>query len=122
VANELQFSAGTTLANGSLTDSTPLQTLLVTQSLAAMLTKVVSVTTSEADLTTTEITTLGWAWIQNLDTTNYVQWGPKSGGSMVPVGRLEPGEWALLRLEPGITIRWVANTATCKVLVKIFND
>jgi hypothetical protein len=122
MANELRFSGGTDLANGSLMDSTPQQTLLVTQSLAALLSKVVSVTTSEADLTTTEITTLGWARIQNLDTTNYVQYGPKSGGSMVALGRLKPGEWALLRLEPGITLRWVANTATCKVLVKTFND
>jgi hypothetical protein len=122
VANELQFTGGTTLANGSLMDSIPLQTLLVTQSSAALLAKVVAVTTSEADLTTTEIATLGWAWIQNLDTTNYVQYGPKSGGAMVAMGRLKAGEWALLRLEPGITLRWKADTATCQVLVKIFND
>jgi hypothetical protein len=74
-----------------------------------LLSKVVSVTTSETDLTTTEITTLGWAWIENLDATNYVQYGPKSAGAMVTMGRLEAGEWALLWLEPGIPIRWRAD-------------
>jgi hypothetical protein len=122
MANELRFTGGANLLNGNLNDSTPQQTLLVTQSLAALLSKVVNVTTSESDLTTSEVTTLGWAWLQNLDTTNYVQYGPKSGGAMVTVGRLKAGEWALLRLEPGITIRWKANTAACQVLVKIFND
>jgi hypothetical protein len=122
MANELTFTGATNLANGRLADSTPQQTLLVTQSLAALLAKVVSVTTSEADLTTTEVTTLGWAWIENLDSTNYVQYGPKSGGVMVVFGRLKPGEWALLRLDPGVTLRWKANTATCQVFVKIFND
>jgi hypothetical protein len=123
VANELRFTGATDLFNGALMDSTPQQTLLVTQSLASLLSKVVSVTTSESDLSTTEVTTLGWAWIQNLDTTNYVQWGPKNASNnMQVIGRLKPGEWALLRLEPGITIRWKANTAACKVLIKIFND
>jgi hypothetical protein len=31
---------------------------------------------------------------------------------MVALGRLKAGEWALLRLEPGITIRWKANRVT----------
>jgi hypothetical protein len=122
MANELRFTGATSLVNGSLTDTTPLETLLVTQSLGALLSKVVSVTTSESDLTTAEITTLGWAFLRNLDSTNYVQYGPKSGGAMVAMGRLKAGEWALLRLEPGITLRWKADTATCQVLVKIFND
>jgi|SRR5581483_5940757 len=122
MANELQFTGGTSLANGSLSDSTPAQTLLVNQAAAALLSKVVSIATSATDLSTTGITTLGWAWFQNLDPNNYVQYGPKSGGAMVVMGQLNPGEWALLRLVPGITVTLQANTAACQVLVKIYNN
>jgi len=83
---------------------------------------VVSVGTSEEDLSVGDIGTLGWLVLHNLDTTNYVQWGPKSGGSMVAIGRIKAGEIAVLRLEPGITLRWVANTAACKVKVLLLEN
>jgi len=51
-----------------------------------------------------------------------VQYGPKSSGSMVAIGRIEAGEIHAFRLEPGITLRWVANTAGCLVDLRIFED
>jgi hypothetical protein len=41
---------------------------------------------------------------------------------MVVMGRLKAGESVVLRLEPGITFRWIANTAAVKVQTKLFND
>jgi len=73
---------------------------------------VVSVGTSEEVISPGDVSTEGWCFMRNLDSTNYVQWGPESGGSMVTVGRIEAGEVACFRMEPGITFRAKANTAT----------
>jgi hypothetical protein len=69
-----------------------------------------------------DLSTLGVAAFQNLDATNYVEIGPDSGGALVGFIRLEPGEFATMRLKPGITIRAQANTAAVKLRVWILND
>jgi len=70
----------------------------------------------------TELTTVGWAYFKNLDSTNYVQHGPESGGVMIPYGRMEPGEPAVFRLDPAVVLRMLANTATCLVQILILED
>lgn len=71
--------------------------------------------TSEEAITFTDITTEGWLFMKNLDATNYVQWGPTTGGAMVVMGRLKAGEEACFRMDSGATLRLQANTAACKV-------
>ena len=83
---------------------------------------VVDIGTSEEDIDFGDITTEGYAVLKNLDDTNYVQYGPKSAGSMVAFGRLKAGEVAVVRLEPGVIIRAIANTAACKVEVRVMED
>jgi hypothetical protein len=123
MADELRVTMATRLDSGNLKDQIRSETLVIDQATAALISKVVAVTTSETDLDTTGITTLGWAYLKNLDATNYVQYGPKNvSNAMQAFGRLEAGEAALFRLEPGITLRWIANTATCNVLVKVYAD
>lgn len=80
----------------------------------------VKVGTSEEDIAIPDVATLGWCWMKNLDTTNYIKWGPKSGGAMVELGRLMPGKTALLQLAPGITLRAIANGAECKLQIHVF--
>lgn len=122
MSNEIKITLGVAYANGALSDSVAAATLNVNQTTLQFHGTVASVGTSEEDLTTGDIATLGYLYMKNLDAANYVQWGPKSGGAMVVFGRLKPGESAILRLEPGITLRWIANTAAVKVLTKIYND
>lgn len=76
---------------------------------------------AEEDIVTTEIGTLGWLFMKNLDSTNYVIYGPKSG-TMVDFGRIEAGEPAAMRLEPGITITAQANTAAVELDIMILED
>lgn len=84
---------------------------------------VVSVGTSEEDMAVGDVAVPGWLILQNLDTTNYVTWGPKSGGAMVAIGRIEPGETAVFRMAPSsATLRWLANTAACKVKMILLED
>lgn len=78
-----------------------------------------TVGTSEESIAFSELGTLGHLLMVNLDTTNYVRWGFATG---VYGGRLEAGEVAQFRLNPGSTIYLIANTAACKCLIYGFED
>lgn len=71
-----------------------------------------------------DITTEGLCSLQNLDGTNYVEWGPDSGGSggsMVAVGKLMPNEPpTFFRLKPGVVVKAQADTAACLVDVRVY--
>lgn len=82
----------------------------------------VNIGTSDEAISLGDITTPGWAFIQNLDGTNYVDIGPDSTGAIVPIIRLEPGEFALLRLTPTVSLRGQANTAACDVMIQVMED
>lgn len=79
----------------------------------------VSIGTLEESHSFGELSTLGWMIMQNNDSTNYVQWGFTTGDYG---GRLEPGERAVFRLEPGATLYLKANTAACKMIIYAFED
>jgi hypothetical protein len=78
-----------------------------------------SIGTTEESTAFTELTTEGWLIMENLDTTNYVEWGFSTG---VYGGRLEAGEFAIFRTNPALTLYLKANTAACKVLVNCLED
>ena len=78
-------------------------------------------TTHEA-LVVTDIATLGWAFIQNLDATNFVQIGVDVAATFYPVMRLKPGEATVVRLEPTATIYLEADTAACLVDIRVLED
>lgn len=122
MADEIQVTVGMKIANGKFKLTLPAETVSITQAAIGTWEAVVSVGTSEEDMAPVDITTLGVLWLKNLDATNYVQYGPKSAGVMVAIGRIKPGEIHTLRLEPGITIRWIANTAAVKVQAKLLEN
>ena len=122
MANEIQFSFSGRIQKGSFLDVISQETLQVTQSGVGDYSPTALVGTTEEDLLIGDIGTLGWLYLKNLDTTNYVTWGPKSGGVMIPLGRIEPGEFAVLRLEPGVTLRWKANSSAVRIKVRLYED
>ena len=69
-----------------------------------------------------DIATEGVGVIKNLDTTNFVEVGPESGGVIVPLLKFKPGEGFPLRLSPGQVYRARADTGVCKLLVHILED
>ena len=75
--------------------------------------------TSEETEAFSELTTLGWVTMRNLDPTNYVEVGFSTGVYGI---RLEPGEPATFRLNPGTTLYLRANTAACRVNIYALED
>lgn len=121
MADELQLTLAGAYVNGGLKDTLASETLKVTQTTRGFLKQVLSIGTSAETITFTDITTLGWLYLKNLDATNFVTYGPDSSGQ-VDFGKIKSGEYALLRLKPGVTVKATADTAACKVLVAMWED
>lgn len=83
---------------------------------------IVSIGTTQEPLAVGDIGTEGWMKMKNLDTANFVQWGPGLQSTMVPIGRMEFGESALFRMEPGTTMMLTADTAAVKVQFMLLED
>jgi hypothetical protein len=61
------------------------------------------------------ITTPGLMFVQNLDTANFVTFGPEIGGVLMPIGKIMAGKSELIALTPSLVVRAVADTLACKV-------
>lgn len=123
MANELTVTVTANLTNGLSQESFGPGAVRIDQAAIGSHGSTVSVgQAAEENLATGDISTLGWLFLHNLDSTNFVTYGPDNGGSMVALGRLEPGEVAALRLEPGITFRWQADTADVLVKALLLED
>ena len=121
MADEITTRGSLELINGGYKLKVDLGTLKFDQTGTGGRDVVVNVGTSAETIASDEIGTLGWCLLLNLDATNYVTYGPDSTGQ-VDFGRLEAGEFALFRLEPGITLKATANTAACEVRCIILED
>lgn len=124
MANEIKVMASLELSKGSLViprlGSSQLQ---ITQTGSGGGSPgYVSAPTAGADVDVAVFSTLGWCRLQNLDTVNFVEWGPKSGGTFYPIGKLMPGESAVFRLSPGKVLHVKADTAACKMQITILEN
>lgn len=121
MADEISLTHRLQLANGYLLDDNNPGKILVTQTTKVMFKRVVIVGTAEESLTFTDITTPGICYLMNLDTTNYVQWGISTG---VYPGRLKAADIpAIFRLDNSATTLYLkANTASCNVLVTVYDN
>ena len=122
MSNEITVSINVTCINGTLRTFFQPATKQISQVALGEHSTTWNIGTSEEDLATGDISTMGVLGLINTDSTNYVQIGPKSGGAMVPAMRLKPGEPNFIRCEPGVTWRAVANTAACKVKVWLLEN
>jgi hypothetical protein len=128
MANEITIKPSLVLKNQSASTSSPDKltfspgTLQFDQTALGRSDQILSIGTSEEDIALNDIGTLGWCVMHNLDAANYVTYGAKDT-TMKAFGRIEAGEVAgPFRLEPGITIRAIANTAPVKVRVIVLED
>lgn len=122
MAGVLTLNLSGNLVNGGDRDAWSHGSLSIVQAAIGGYRPIISVGTSEEDMLVGDVGTLGYLFLKNLDETNYITYGPKSAGAMVAFGRIKPGEEACIRLEPGVTLRWIANTAAVKVKVWLLEN
>jgi hypothetical protein len=68
------------------------------------------------------VSTAGWAWFINLDSTNYVEIGGQTGGTtFIPIVRIKPGGFAFFRAAT-TTLYARANTAAVDLEHVLLND
>ena len=116
MANEIKVTASAT--NSNFTDDWRPASLTDSQTTKGASGGVVLVGfAAEEDLTLGDVSSPGWFMLRNLDDTNFVTWGAKDT-TMKAVGKLEAGEFAILKLDPAVTIRWQADTADVRVEYK----
>lgn len=78
---------------------------------------------AEEDVSLAELSTPGFCFMRNLDSSNFVTYGPKSAGSMVAFGELKAGEPTLLRLtRTSPTLRMQADTGDVKLQILVIED
>lgn len=80
----------------------------------------VTIGTTEEEVDFAELGTQGYVILQNLDSTNFVEWGFATG---VYGGQIEPNEIAgPWRMKDGTSLFLKADTAACKMLILGFED
>lgn len=128
MANEISLSIQVKYANPSgtttgLQDSIS-QSRSLTQNVAGVQASTVTVPTTAGGTIYSfgNLATNGYMYLQNLDSTNYVEWGTDSSGTFEPIGKLKAGEIALFRLDPGKTFKMLANTASVQIFYWVLND
>lgn len=120
MADEITITHKISCVNGNLNFAPPTKTYRVDQTAAGGPTPgYVTIGTSEESISFGELSTVGWLHMENLDSTNYIQWGFATGAYG---GRLEAGESASFRLNPSTTLYVLANTAACKALIYALED
>lgn len=71
---------------------------------------IVELAVAEEDISFGDITPL-WVFIKNLDATDNIKFGPKDT-TMKLLGQLGPGEWCIIPLAAGVTLRMCASANT----------
>ena len=103
----------------------PSKTLSITQNTAAPCvsggTQTIDFAAHEA-LVVTGLTTLGVAWFENMDDTNFVEIGVDVGGTFYPFQRINPGEAWPIRLSQSATVYAKADTAEVILKREIHDD
>ena len=119
MANEIQTSFSFTLTKGNHVEQIEVQQRLDSQTGVGAHKPVVEVGTAEEVLSFGDVTTPGFLFFRNLDETNYVDIGPESAGAMVPLCRVNPGQWGYVPLHPSTVLRAKADTASVKLLLLV---
>ena len=123
MAGTIKVTTTITVVNGNYLKTFAPGTKTFVQTNVGATAGIVSVGTTEENILTTEVGTEGWVCLLNLDAANYVEWGASATTpTIATIGRLEAGEMAVFRMEPGTTLRAKADTAACEVEVWVLEN
>lgn len=118
MADEIRTSAQFSIRKGNFNQNFPLGPVVDDQAGTGGGTPgTVSIGTSEEDISFGDVVP-GYVIIENNGATNFVTYGPKSGGSMVAFGKILPGQFAIFYLAGSVTIRAIADTAAVECSIR----
>jgi hypothetical protein len=119
MADEVTLTAKLSVSNGNYADSAAQNRNTVDQANIGGIHGVQNIGTTYEAIALGEVSTEGYAFFRNLDTTNFVQLGIDGGASLTPFIRLNAGETALFRIDAGATLYALADTAAVDLEVFI---
>lgn len=118
MANEITLKIDLQVRNGNLVDTFSIGNQSINQAAVGGPTPgYFTLGTSEEELAFAELSSKGVCLIQNLDATNYIEYGFATGG---PYGARVPAGQAYVIHLNATSLFMRANTAACKVLVKAY--
>lgn len=106
--------------HGSLTYNETFTSLLTTVTQGFGNPGMLAATTSEVDASFTPLAP-GKIFILNLDATNNLRVGPKSGGSLVSFIEIPPGDFNIFSLQVGQILRYRSSAGTVNFLMMAAN-
>ena len=113
--------------NGTLTSSLhsdsfgSVNPVTISQSGQGLHAETVTVGTTIENMPGGDVSGVGRLFLKNLDTGNFVSWGPNNAADLIVFGRLDPTGELWMDLSPNLgLIKWKADTAPCKVQMKLF--
>lgn len=124
MANEIIINASIQVTNGAFKDNFQPGQLAVDQTNIGK-TGYVQLIPTDAGGTVVDLGALtanGYAVLRNLDTLNYLTYGPEDGGVMIPFGKLKAGEYAVLRITPTVVLRAQADYEAVLLDTRVYED
>lgn len=117
MANEITINASIAYDDDVVTESTSVTDLKVTLTTQKCFRTIQTIATSDTALKLGDIGTLGFMFLKNLDTVNFVSLKTAASGTII--GKLKAGEtYGPIRVGSGITApAMIADTAACRVEV-----
>lgn len=123
MANEINVVVGATLnvtAIG-LKHQTAVDSYQMDQATPNLIDTTVTIPTSDTVVDLSALADPGLVIIRNLDSANFVDYGPESAGALVPMGRLEAGKPAQFVMAPGVVLRMLADTGSVAVHIAAYD-
>lgn len=122
MANEITLNGTLSIANGDFKQDWRPGTIQITQTTQACAGGVQTIGTTEEAIVVTDVSTPGYAFFRNLDSTNFVTIGTYVTATYYPCLKLKAGEYAIARLDGTKTFYAKADTANVKLQYAILSD
>lgn len=122
MANEINLATSARVVNGNFSYDFKPGALNLDQNNPGRGGHVQKIGTSEEVVDIGDVSIEGYAFLRNLDSTNWIEYGPDStggGGSMVVFGKLKPGEVAVWRIGASVVVEIKAKADTAEVLLDV---
>jgi len=123
MANEITITARLAVRHGNLYITEDPGSISLTQSSPLHVggTQVIP-SASHAALDLNDVTTRGYCYMRNTDTSKHITLGTDSSGTFIPFAHLEPGEFCLFRMGAAVVPYAKADTGTANLHYTILAD